>query len=165
MEELWEFIPGYDKQYQVSTGGHIYSFKTNKILKQNITTQGYAKVNVIKNNKAKNIGVHRLVAETFISNPLNKPIVNHKDGNKANNYWLNLEWVTAEENTQHAVDIGIANSPRGERARSSKLNWKLVEEIRTKYKNGVDAHLLALEYKVVSSTLYNIINNKTWRIK
>lgn len=54
--------------------------------------------------------IHRMVAEVFIPNPDNKPCVNHKDGNKHNNCVDNLEWVTYEENSQHAVKMGLIKS-------------------------------------------------------
>lgn len=57
--------------------------------------------------KAKNYFVHRLMAETFIPNPENKPQINHIDGNKQNNMLSNLEWVTIQENAQHAVRTGL----------------------------------------------------------
>lgn len=53
--------------------------------------------------------MHRLLMETFVPNPENKAHVNHIDGNKANNELSNLEWATPQENSQHAIDIGLKN--------------------------------------------------------
>ena len=62
-----------------------------------------------KNNdrKRKNIGMHRLVAKAFLSNPNNLPVVNHKDGNGFNNDVSNLEWMTESQNSQHAHDTNL----------------------------------------------------------
>lgn len=64
--------------------------------------------------------VHRMVAETFISNPENKPEINHKDGNRLNNNVENLEWNTRQENMNHAVETGLINNPFGKESRNSK---------------------------------------------
>lgn len=66
------------------------------------------------NRVAKRIGVHRLVAITWIGEqPDNKPWINHKDGVKGNNHADNLEWCTISENIQHAFDTGLRTMPTG----------------------------------------------------
>lgn len=68
---------------------------------------GYFLVTLCNKGVCKNQFIHRLLAQAFISNPENKPQVNHIDGNKQNNDLSNLEWVTAKENTHHAIKIGL----------------------------------------------------------
>ena len=86
------------KDYLVSKNGDIYSLKTNKKLKKRIDSDGYQEVLLTINNKPVSKTVHRIVAETWIPNPDNKPIVNHKNGNRKDNRAENLEWVTSSEN-------------------------------------------------------------------
>ncbi len=115
MEEIWKDIHGYEGLYQVSNLGNVRSLhyraksKGSKIqnLKQQINKGGYLKVTLLKNGKAKNFFVHRLVACEFIPNPNNKPQINHLDGNKSNNTINNLEWATNSENQTHAILSGL----------------------------------------------------------
>lgn len=98
--EIWLSINGFET-YQVSSWGRIRN-ADGQILKPYKSEKGYLKVELHKNGKGHKRRVHRLVAESFIENPEAKPQVNHKDGNKENNSVTNLEWVTDEENKEHA---------------------------------------------------------------
>jgi hypothetical protein len=99
MEVQWKQIAGFN--YCVSNIGQIFSMHTNKMLKPNISRNGYVYVVLSDGGKLTTKKIHRLVAETFIPNPNNLPQVNHIDGNKSNNAAINLEWVTAKENAEH----------------------------------------------------------------
>lgn len=101
---IWKQIKGFEN-YQISNTGLVK--KENLILKP-FDNNGYERIQLINNNiKSKKL-IHRLVAEHFIPNPNNKPQVNHKDTNKKNNNDWNLEWVTNQENVQHAI-LNIPN--------------------------------------------------------
>ena len=105
IENLKE-LPHY-QSYYVSPDGFVYSAKTSRILIPNISEHGYHFVRPYKNGKTKRMSIHRCVALTYIPNPDNKPKVNHKNGIKSDNRVENLEWATASEDTQHAMDTGL----------------------------------------------------------
>lgn len=114
-EEIWKLVTGYEGLYEVSSHGRVKSPGNNKerkekILKFGLDRGGYQLVTLCKNGKQKTPKVHRLVAIHFINNPNNKPCVNHLDGDKTNNYYLNLEWCTYSENNKHAYEYGLKNS-------------------------------------------------------
>ena len=101
--EIWKDIPNYEGLYQVSNLGNIKSLKKgkNKLLKFGVNNKGYYIVNLYKNNKGITKKVHRLVAQVFIPNPNNYPIINHKDENKKNNIIDNLEWCDNKYNLNY----------------------------------------------------------------
>jgi len=104
--------------YYATEEGLVFSSKTNKFLKPSYDQQGYARVGIyIGNYKTKTIKVHRLIAETFIPNNLNKKDVNHIDGNKLNNNVSNLEWCTRSENIKHAFRIGLKSISENQKNR------------------------------------------------
>lgn len=108
--------------YKINTKGEVFSYlkptvgkgriiaDQGKKLKPFKTNKGYLKVTI----RNKNLSVHRLVAMAFIDNPLNKPQINHIDGNKENNEVSNLEWVTNSENHKHKMDNNLNVAPKGE---------------------------------------------------
>lgn len=112
MIEKWKNISGYEGYYQVSTFGrvraigHKYQRKGIYVLALHENNgYGYLLADLHKDNKYKSVAVHRLVAQTFIPNPDNKPEVNHIDGNKQNNNVENLEWVYRQQNCWHRCNI------------------------------------------------------------
>lgn len=108
---IWRDIVGYEGYYKISEYGDIFSIKSNKIKKIRVNIRhGYLDIDLYKDGKCKWKRVHRLVAEAFISNPNNLPIVMHIDNNKQNNHYTNLKWGTISENTQQAVDDGLIDN-------------------------------------------------------
>ena len=107
MIELYKDINGFEGLYKISNIGNVYSCKKEIIMKTRFDKDGYKQINLYKNGKNYTLKIHRLVANAFIENKYNKPQVNHKDGNKANNRVDNLEWCTNYENRRHAVENSL----------------------------------------------------------
>jgi hypothetical protein len=107
--EVWKPVVGFEKEYAVSSFGRVKNIKKGKLKPVFIHPKtGYC---MLMLSGGKNKYVHRLVAESF--HPLSEFIgaqVNHKDGNKQNNYYQNLEWVTRSENIRHGFRIGTIKS-------------------------------------------------------
>lgn len=99
------------KDYYINIYGKVYSLRDNKLypqkLKPKVDKDGYLSVCLFKDKQRYYKRINRLVAETFIPNPENKPEVNHKNGIVNDNYVENLEWVTISENIKHAYDSGL----------------------------------------------------------
>ena len=110
MKEIWKDIVGYEGRYQISNYGNVMSLNYNqkgikKKMKPMVDNVGYAKVNLRKDGKQHIKYVHRLVAEAFIPNPNNFPVVNHIDEIKTNNRYDNLEWCTIKYNVTYGSAI------------------------------------------------------------
>lgn len=121
---IWKDIEGFEDRYMVSNTGLIKSVVDNHGKQRNLIITGkrrsmtctYLYVKLSVKNKTHNVAIHRAVANAFIDNPDNKPMVNHLDGNKLNNNACNLEWATCSENHQHAYKTGLRSSqPRTEK--------------------------------------------------
>jgi hypothetical protein len=163
--EEWRDVVGNDGYYKVSNHGRVVG-KKGTILNPYITGKGYKTgdgYSTVKINR-RNQKVHRMVAEAFIPNPSGLPQVNHRDGDKSNNFVNNLEWCTPSDNAQHAIKAGLFAS--GEKSPFSKLTYKDVEEIRTHYQKGCSLYgvkPLSRMYGVSSTTIRNILKGKKWR--
>lgn len=160
MTEEWKYFE--DTDYIVSSLGVIINTRTNKVVNQFPGgTGGYLMVNIWQDKRNRIIAVHRIVAETFIPNPLEKRTVNHVNGDKLNNTRCNLEWNSYSENLQHAVDTGLNH--RGERKTNAKLNDSSVLEIRKLFLHNMTNSVIAKRYGVADATIGQIRKGHTWK--
>jgi hypothetical protein len=167
------------KGYEVSNFGNVRSIDRivlahngkrklhlkGRLLKQAID-DGYKKVALCIDKKLNTKRVHRLVAEHFCEKLNDKHEVNHIDGNKLNNKFDNLEWVSHSDNVKHAFDNGLMKALKGSKNPNSKLTEKDVKEIReiASKKRNYNRIGLAKQYGVSDKHIQDIVNSKTlWR--
>lgn len=166
---MWKDICGYEGMYQVSDTGVVKSTSrigfdgrnvNERILKPYKMPNGYMTVCLRKDGVTSRMYVHRIVCEAFIDNPDNLPVVNHKDGNKANNTAQNLEWSTYSHNNQHAIDTGLKQI--GEQWYNAKLSKNDVIKILQRGKYSTYENI-AKEYGVTKATIRDVLTGRTWK--
>lgn len=173
-EHINRDIPGLEGRYYVTTNGNVFSHKKTWLagrkesalcgreqteLSKRLSKSGYLFVQLYVHKKPKMVKIHRLVATTFIRNPENKPQVNHKDGDKKNNNYTNLEWSTGSENIQHSFDIGRI-PVRGENHSESKLKEYQVLDILS---SELPSTILSVKYKCSSSLIRSLRQGRRWK--
>lgn len=141
--------------YEIMKDGKIFNKRFGRFVKPQPNSKGYGRVQLC----GKFYFVHRLVAEKYIPNPNNLPQINHKDGDKTNNSVENLEWVSNQENRNHAVKNGL--HLQGEKCPWSKLTQENVDYIRTH--KDMKRTELAKMFNVSRTTISGIINNHSWK--
>ena len=112
--EKWKPVVGARSRYRISNLGRVHDNVLNRITTGTFdASKGYMVMSInMDDGVRRNKGVHVLVAEAFIPNPENKPMVNHEDTNKTNNRVSNLSWVTNSENMLHAFENGLCENTR-----------------------------------------------------
>jgi hypothetical protein len=161
-----EWMPvNFDRDYMISNFGRVYSTKSQKIMKQKKETNGYMRICLSSNGKAKTYLVHRIVATAFIENKDSKPYVNHIDSNRSNNLVENLEWVTASENLLHGVEVGNVTGPLDS---GKRVNWEHADGRRF-FGTPTMLRRAFPEENISHSNLFHILHgkrksHKSWRL-
>lgn len=136
---MWKEYP-YNNNYLVSDDGRIKSKRFNKILTPKKNWDGYLRIQIWKDNKNRFVSWHRIIAETYVPNPENKPFINHKNGNKQDNRAENLEWCTQQENIIHAWKTGLSKSHNNDKKLSKPvIQLDLFDNVIGKYPSMMEA--------------------------
>ena len=159
--EEWKAIPGFEGYYEASTLGNIRS--VNRIINcpwgevypaagkpkaKCKDRDGYYHVCLSKEGKRCYPTVHRLIAKTFISNPDNKPCVDHIDGDKLNNIAENLRWCTVAENNRNPI------------TRKRHRETVYSEERNNKISKSLKGHVLSLDTRKKISESHKLFHKK-----
>ena len=163
-------------RYEVSNYGRIYDKGKNKFKKTRLDSKGYVWCDFqLMNGKKRTMTVHRIVAWEFVEGydeEKGKTVVNHKDNNKSNNYYKNLEWVTISENNSHNYWHGNGKVPniKGEESNLSKYTEEEIRKWCSVLEKGYSPMgvLRLLGYKrrddniQLYSLLYSLKNKRAW---
>ena len=153
MFEVWQYVPGSDGVYEVSSRGRVWSNCSKRLLSLSVANTGYHQVNLGGNIRH----VHRLVLEAFVGPCPASCEGCHENGIKTDNHLENLRWDTRKGNMADASRHGTTN--RGERNHSSKLTREQVLTIRAA--SGTQREIAA-RFGISREQVRDIRSGKRW---
>ena len=151
MTARWRAVVGWEDRYEVSDTGLVRRIG-HGLMAGGLGSKGYRIVTLCRDGRGKTLNVHRLVATAFIGTRPSGLQVNHKDGNPLNNSTENLEYVTAAENSAHAIRFGLRQ------VGADHWTRRLCERVRRGVKNGnakltVEKIVLAREMRATGAPM------------
>lgn len=155
--EIWKSI---DKTgYEVSSLGRVRN-KEKYVLSPSLTERGYLRVSLFYHGQLHTQKVHRLVAKAFLQCDDFTLTVNHKDCNKQNNVYTNLEWLTRKANYEHGIENNC--SCKGEAKPNAVLSEADVYDIIDLIQEGLTDIEIATAYEISHSSIYKIRIGVSW---
>ncbi len=143
--EEWRDVEGATN-YQVSNLGRVYNKKTGLMIKGG-KGERYIRIALIMDNGEKtHIALHRLVAQTYIPNPDNKPEVDHIDSNPMNNRASNLRWVLKEEQLENEATIQ-KRAEAMKKAGKNKLIKPILQKLFALQSDKMELIKMIIDYK------------------
>lgn len=142
------------KDFLINKSGEILNQKTNNMLKPYLHKSGYYCISLPmgKRGSVKLVKIHKALAETFIPNPKNLPVVNHIDENKGNYSLENLEWVTHGENTRKHLEILSQKNYFCNNRKLTEQNVRYIRQNREK----ISAQKLADKFNCSKTTIIDV---------
>jgi hypothetical protein len=161
--EEWLPVTDWEGIYEISCLGNLRRIARrsdarkpgpapNRILSPKINKHGYPRANLVWQNKAHWYSVHTLVAQAFLGPEEPHMTVNHKNGIKADNRALNLEWADRRRQGEHAVQLGLQGR--------AKLNLEAVTAILTQPE--VPNQIWMEQFHVSRAAIQNVRRRRTW---
>jgi hypothetical protein len=165
----WQDIPGFEGSYQASKTGLIRTIKKTKykspgdLISQHVNkASGYVTVHL--GTVKSSLYVHRLVMAAFEGACPAGKVVNHKDGNRRNNHFSNLEYVTQKENIEHSIHtLGAQLGAIGTNHRDAKLTPDSVRLVRQAITAGESLNSIGRRFGVSPAAILQIKRGQTWR--
>jgi hypothetical protein len=131
-----------DTPYVVSEAGEVFRVGKSVPLRPETLAKGYKRVALSIGGKVKRFALHRVVAETYIPNPQNKPYINHIDNNPSNNAVRNLEWCTHSENMLHCHKLGRCSNLLASEAAANRNH----EKMRAKFTSLLGSQFIGISW-------------------
>lgn len=166
-EERFLPVNKFESRFWISDHGRIISYGGRvqiSILSPHLDCLGYYAATLRMTPLKRKCRVHQLVGEHYcpmVYVPEKRMTWNHKDGDKLNNYYLNLEFITIGENVRHAVETGLFDA-KGENHFNSKLTENQVREIRLLRTTGLTHEEIGKRFGICRRQAGDIINRVNW---
>ncbi|MCG2614872.1 HNH endonuclease [Terrimonas sp. NA20] len=138
--EQFKPVPRTGGMYLISSYGYLYSLKSGERKRiKDFDNHGYRRAEISFNAGKRKVLLHVLTAAAFKRNPKKKKVVNHKDGDKSNNYYKNLQWATHSENSLHVYRVlgrVISDSHRAAVSKAAKAMHARKKEQTIQHETG-----------------------------
>lgn len=170
MQEIWKDIPWYEWYYSISSFWDVYSYKSDRVIKQFLSAKKYKIVQLCKDAKCNTKFIHRLVAMAHIRNPIDWEEINHINSDRCDNSVNNLEWCTHKENIRHSFK-SWSRSHKGRLNTMYGKKWILNKKSKPVYQYNLEWKFIKMFYSWMDAqretgiSSWWISNTCLWRAK
>lgn len=156
-----QLLKSYNNMYSLTNDGKIFSHRKNKFLKYGKNRKGYLIVYLYNDNhERKSFLVHRLVAQYYLKNFNKNLTVNHKDLNKVNNNYNNLEMITNKQNINHGIKHGVRKNYKLKLSKQNLVDIRKMCKFKNIYGKFNKYKVIAKKFNMAETTASAICNRR-----